>query len=55
MALFELLWDSTDTACYSPPGWHIRELEKRVADAEKKTKAKDALAQVGRNNARLQH
>lgn len=35
MALLELLWDSLDTACYSPPDWHIRELEKRVADAEK--------------------
>ena len=35
MALLELLWDSLDTACYSPPDWHIRELEKRVADADK--------------------
>lgn len=34
MQLIELLWDSLPhDAPFSPPDWHIRELEKRVAFA----------------------
>jgi len=31
--VIELLWDSLpDDAAFSPPQWHLRELERRLAD-----------------------
>src|SRR5437868_15536431 len=33
--LIELIWDSLpDDAPFTPPDWHLRELEKRVANAD---------------------
>jgi putative addiction module component (TIGR02574 family) len=34
LELLELLWDSLGEGNFSPPEWHIRELEKRRAAAE---------------------
>jgi len=34
LELLELLWDSIETGAYSPPEWHIRELERRRAEAD---------------------
>ena len=35
LQLIDLLWDSLpEDASYAPPGWHLRELEKRVAAAD---------------------
>ena len=35
LELIELLWDSIpDDTPFSPPDWHIRELEKRKANAK---------------------
>lgn len=34
LELLELLWDSLGEGTFSPPEWHIRELEKRRAAAE---------------------
>ena len=34
LELLELLWDSMGEGTFSPPEWHIRELERRRAAAE---------------------
>lgn len=34
LRLLELLWDSLSEGNFSPPEWHIRELEKRRTVAE---------------------
>ena len=34
LELLELLWDSLSEGTFSPPEWHIRELERRRAAAE---------------------
>ena len=34
LELLALLWDSLGDGTYSPPEWHIRELERRRAAAE---------------------
>ncbi|MFO0925913.1 MAG: addiction module protein [Gemmataceae bacterium] len=35
LELIRLLWDSIpDDAVYTPPEWHLRELERRIAAAE---------------------
>jgi putative addiction module component (TIGR02574 family) len=34
LELLELLWDSLGEGTFSPPDWHIRELERRRAAAE---------------------
>jgi putative addiction module component (TIGR02574 family) len=34
LELLELLWDSLSEGIFSPPEWHIRELERRRAAAE---------------------
>lgn len=34
LELLELLWDSLGEGTFSPPEWHIRELEKRRAAAK---------------------
>jgi putative addiction module component (TIGR02574 family) len=39
LELLELLWDSLDDGTFSPPEWHIRELERRRAVAEENPSA----------------
>ncbi|MCE9563504.1 MAG: addiction module protein [Planctomycetes bacterium] len=34
LELLGLLWDSLGEGTFTPPDWHIRELERRRADAE---------------------
>lgn len=34
LELLELLWDSLAEGTFTPPDWHIRELERRHAAAE---------------------
>jgi putative addiction module component (TIGR02574 family) len=34
LELLELLWDSLGEGTFSPPEWHLRELERRRAAAE---------------------
>jgi putative addiction module component (TIGR02574 family) len=34
LELLGLLWDSLEEGTWTPPEWHIRELEKRRAEAE---------------------
>lgn len=35
LELIRLLWDSIPhDVPYSPPGWHVQELERRIADAD---------------------
>lgn len=45
--LLGLLWDSLpQDAPLSPPAWHIRELEERVADADANPQAGEAWESV---------
>lgn len=40
--LISLIWESLpDDVPYSPPEWHLRELERRIADADRDTSAKE--------------
>jgi putative addiction module component (TIGR02574 family) len=34
LALAGLLWDSLEGETFTPPDWHVRELERRVAAAD---------------------
>lgn len=39
LELLELLWESLNGGTFSPPEWHIRELEKRRAAADATSEA----------------
>lgn len=47
LALIDLIWDSLpQDATFTPPPWHLRELERRLADADANPEAEASWDEV---------